>query len=106
MVIYHGVRKTGSGVIYRLGLVLLDLNNPAKVLRRSDNWIFGPQESYEREGDINDVVFPCGWVKQGHKLRLYYGATDTCIALATSNINDLLEYALSCPKPEKSTRWG
>ena len=59
---YHGVRQTISKPSYRLGLALLDLEDPTKVLRRSEGWIFGPREMYERSGDVNDVVFPCGWV--------------------------------------------
>ena len=99
--LYHGVRKTGGGIIYRLGVVLLDLDNPAKVLRRSDEWIFGPREYYERQGDVDDVVFPCGCVVQDNEVRLYYGSADTCIGLATANLNDVLQYVLSCPEPEE-----
>lgn len=57
LVLYHGVKKTAGGAIYRLGLVLLDLNDPTKVLRRSDEWIFGPREYYEREGDVMMLYF-------------------------------------------------
>jgi predicted GH43/DUF377 family glycosyl hydrolase len=106
IVLYHGVRKTGGGVIYRLGIVLLDLNDPTKVLRRSDEWIFGPREHYEREGDVDDVVFPCGWVIEGDEIRLYYGGADKCIALATAKLGDICKYILSCPEQEKSSRWG
>ena len=106
IVLYHGVRKTGGGVIYRLGVVLLNLNDPTKVLRRSDEWIFGPREHYEREGDVDDVVFPCGCIIEGDEIRLYYGGADTCIALATANLNDLLEYTLSCPEPMKLSKCG
>lgn len=106
IVLYHGIHKTGGGVIYRLGITLLDLDDPTKVLRRSDEWIFGPHERYERNGDVDDVVFPCGWILEGNEIRLYYGGADTCIALATTKLDDLLKYTLSCPEPEKSTRWG
>ncbi len=101
IVLYHGVRKTGGGVIYRLGVALLDLDDPTKVLRRGDEWIFGPREHYEREGDVGDVVFPCGCVVQDNEVRLYYGSADTCIGLATADLNDLLQYVLSCPEPER-----
>ena len=100
LILYHGVRLTAAGAIYRLGLALLDLENPFKVLRRSDEWIFGPQEPYEKEGDVGGAVFPCGWIldRETGKVRMYYGAADTCIALATANLNDLLEYIKSCPE--------
>lgn len=103
LILYHGVRQTSSGSKYRLGLALLDLDNPNRVLRRSDEWVFGPTERYEREGDVDDVVFPCGWVlddKVG-QLKMYYGGADTCIALATSALSDLLDYIRKCPEPRE-----
>lgn len=101
LILYHGVRQTAAGCIYRLGLALLDLENPSRVLRRSDEWVFGPEEPYERAGDVADVVFPCGWVldREG-KIRLYYGAADTCMALAIGELNQILDYLRSCPVPE------
>jgi predicted GH43/DUF377 family glycosyl hydrolase len=98
LILYHGVRQTVSGSIYRLGLALLDLDDPTRVLRRSDRWVFGPEASYEREGDVDGAVFPCGWIVQGDELRLYYGGADTCVALATGNLSDLLEFVKSCPE--------
>ena len=99
LILYHGVRKTASGATYRLGLALLDRDDPLKVLHRSDEWILGPQEVYEKEGDVQDVVFPCGWVldKETGKIKMYYGAADTCIALATANLDEILDYIKSCP---------
>ena len=61
LVLYHGVRHTPSGCLYRLGLALFDLENPEKCLLRGDSWIFGPEAEYERHGDVDDVVFPCGY---------------------------------------------
>jgi predicted GH43/DUF377 family glycosyl hydrolase len=103
LMLYHGVRQTSAGAIYRLGLALLDLENPHKVLHRSDEWVFGPTEWYERDGDVADVVFSGGWVlddKTG-MLKMYYGGADTCIALATASIGDILEYILKCPEPNE-----
>ena len=54
------------------------------MLSRSDEWVLAPEETYEREGDVNDVVFPCGWIVEGDDLRLYYGAADTSMAVATA----------------------
>ena len=98
LILYHGVRQTVAGSIYRLGLALLDLDDPTRVLRRSDRWVFGPDAAYEREGDVDGVVFPCGWIAQGDEIRLYYGGADTCVALATGNLSDLLEFVKSCPE--------
>lgn len=79
---------------------MLDLDNPNKVLHRSDEWVFGPSDSYERNGDVDDVVFPSGWVldSKGGLLKMYYGAADSCIAMATTTTTDLLEYLKQCPE--------
>ncbi len=92
LILYHGVRTTASGSIYRLGLALLDLENPSTVIARSDEWIFAPEEEYELSGDVDKVVFPCGWVDEGDEVKLYYGGADMCIALATARISELLEW--------------
>ncbi len=97
LIVYHGVRTTASGSIYRLGLALLDLENPLKVIRRTDEWIFGPKAHYEREGDVDDVVFPCGWVKKDGRVLIYYGAADSSLCLATADLDELVEYILNCP---------
>ena len=91
--IYHGVRQTPCGCIYRLGLALFDLHAPEHCLNRGDEWIFGPQEPYEKHGDVNNVVFPCGTTvaPDGDTIRLYYGAADTSIALATGSIRAMLQ---------------
>jgi predicted GH43/DUF377 family glycosyl hydrolase len=98
LVVYHGVRQTVAGGLYRAGLALLDLEEPAKVLRRSDEWILGPGADYEVSGDVPNVVFPCGLVHdpESDGLFLYYGAADTRIGLATARCSDVLEYLLTC----------
>lgn len=105
LILYHGVRRTGGGVIYRLGLALLDLKDPTKLIRRSDQWMFSPRAPYEREGDVDDVVFPCGWVVKDELVYIYYGAADYCIALATVKLSDLREYILRCPEPRHAYQW-
>jgi len=100
LILYHGVRHTASGAIYRLGLALLDKNKPTRLLRRGREWIFGPKESYEREGDVGDVVFPCGWILEDDRLKIYYGGADSCIALATADLGDLLDYVLKSPETD------
>ena len=100
LVLYHGVRATASGKTYRLGIALLDRDDPTRVLRRGDNWVFGPQDACERFGDVQQVVFPCGWVLNGDELRVYYGAADTCIALATASLSEVLDYLQAMPAYE------
>lgn len=94
LTIYHGVRQTAAGSIYRLGLALFDLENPEICLQRGDSWMFGPEASYERSGDVKDVVFPCGQIigTDGDTIRLYYGAADSCMALATCSLSALLTW--------------
>lgn len=92
LLLYHGVRTTASGSIYRLGLALLDLEDPRRVLKRSGEWLFSPSERYEQLGDVGNVVFPCGWTLVGDEVRIYYGAADTCIALAEARLSDLLSW--------------
>jgi predicted GH43/DUF377 family glycosyl hydrolase len=94
LMIYHGVRQTAGGCLYRLGLALLDLENPERVLRRGDQWVFGPEAPYEREGDVDNVVFPCGYTiaPDQDTIHLYYGGADTCIALASGSIRQLLDW--------------
>ena len=97
LILYHGVRQTAGGCLYRLGLALLDRSDPTRVLRRSDEWVFGPAERYEFEGDVPGVVFSCGWILEGDEVRLYYGSADTSIALATAKLSELLDFIKSSP---------
>jgi len=94
LMIYHGVRHTGGGCLYRLGLALLALDSPQDCLLRGDAWIFGPEAPYERAGDVANVAFPCGYTldPDGDGINLYYGAADTSIALATGRISELLRW--------------
>jgi predicted GH43/DUF377 family glycosyl hydrolase len=93
LILYHGVRQTAAGSIYRLGLALLDLEDPAQLIARSDSWVLAPEEPYERSGDVGNVVFPCGWiVDEKRDVRIYYGAADTSTCLATANLEDLVTF--------------
>ncbi len=94
LLLYHGVRVTAAGSIYRLGLALLDVERPEHVLARSNEWIFGPDAPYERTGDVSQVVFSCGWslLDDGDTLRIYYGAADTSVCVATASLTALLRW--------------
>lgn len=93
LVIYHGVRQTGGGCLYRLGLALFDLHTPERCLKRCDDWVFGPEEPYEQFGDVDKVVFPCGYTLApgSDRLHIYYGAADSSIGLATASVSEILE---------------
>jgi predicted GH43/DUF377 family glycosyl hydrolase len=99
LLIYHGVKETVAGEIYRVGLALTDLDEPTHVLRRLDDWVLAPLAPYERTGDVPNVIFPCGLLHDSAKgeIRLYYGAADSSICLATARFDDLLDAVLAAP---------
>jgi predicted GH43/DUF377 family glycosyl hydrolase len=99
LIIYHGVRQTAAGAVYRVGLALLDLDEPWKIMRRGEEWVLGPEEPYEQLGDVPSVVFPTGAVldQTTNELRVYYGAADSSIGLAIADINDVLDFIKSRP---------
>jgi len=101
LVMYHGVKVTSDGPIYRAGLALLDLEDPGTVLHRTDEWVFGPEADHEIIGDVGRVVFPCGWIHDPvtDKLSLYYGAADTVIGLATAKLWDVIATVKAAPAP-------
>jgi predicted GH43/DUF377 family glycosyl hydrolase len=92
LLIYHGVKELGHRPVYRLGLALLDLDDPRKVLARTSEWVFAPEASYEQNGLVPGVVFTCGAICRGDELWMYYGAADTAIGLATAKMSDLLKF--------------
>lgn len=100
--IYHGVATHFAAAnIYQAGVVLLDLGNPRRVLARGRNNILEPREMYEMVGQVPNVVFPSGMIveeidaagfaRPHSKVRVYYGAADTTVALAMTTIADLLD---------------
>ena len=91
------MKDTVSGQVYRVGLALLDLDEPTRVLQRLPNWILAPLAPYERTGDVPNVVFPCGLLhdETSGEVRMYYGAADNSICLATAPLEDLLDALLA-----------
>lgn len=92
LLIYHGVSKDH---VYSAGAALLDLKEPSKVLGRTKKPILEPKESYEKNGDVNNVVFPTGACIIDGKLFVYYGAADKVCCLATADLENLLEHILN-----------
>jgi beta-1,4-mannooligosaccharide/beta-1,4-mannosyl-N-acetylglucosamine phosphorylase len=100
LLVYHGIatRAVGGG-LYQAGAMLLDLENPARVLARTRNNILEPRERWELTGQVPGVVFPSGLVAldvdgagfaaDDSRVLLYYGAADTCVGLATSTVSAL-----------------
>jgi predicted GH43/DUF377 family glycosyl hydrolase len=94
LTLYHAV---GEDKFYRLGALLLDLEDPSRVLYRTRDWLMQPEEDYEINGYYRGCVFPCGKVVIGDTLFVYYGAADKHVGVATCLLDDLLQYLLSCP---------
>ncbi len=94
--IYHGVFPTMDGSVYRLGVALHDLNDPAKILGVGDNWILQPEEPYEITGYVHNVVFTCGAVPEDDgTLKLYWGGADTVMCVGTAHIAELVDMCLT-----------
>jgi len=89
LLIYHGVDENS---VYRAGAALLDLEEPWKVIARTPEPILEPEEEYEIEGDVPNVVFPQGAVVRDGILYVYYGGADKCCCLATARLDDFLDY--------------
>ncbi|KPL11943.1 hypothetical protein AMJ85_02465 [candidate division BRC1 bacterium SM23_51] len=90
--IYHGFKMTSAGPIYRVGTVMLDLDNPGEVIGRCLSPVLSPRREYERIGDVGNVVFASGAiVEDDGQVKVYYGAADTSICVATAHIDELVE---------------
>ena len=97
--IYHGADAQHR---YCLGAVLLDLENPAKVLARSEEPLLEPVQDYETRGFFGNVVFTNGHLIDGDTITMYYGASDEVICGATLSVADILSTLLGGEKTDKS----
>ncbi|MDY7039252.1 MAG: glycoside hydrolase family 130 protein [Chloroflexota bacterium] len=93
--IYHGVRDTASGLLYRLGVVLLALEQPWRVIGRASEAILSPVAAEDLLGNVMNVVFTCGAVLEDDgEIKIYYGAADQVMCLATAHVDELLALCL------------
>ena len=91
--IYHATAKTASSENYYLGLLLLDLNDPSKVVAASKKFILQPEEVYECVGQVPNVVFTCGAMETDDgRLNVYYAGADTRMCLAQTSVPELLSF--------------
>lgn len=91
LMLYHGVRSFGTSSIYKLGVVLLDLEKPWFVIGKSKGPIISPDYDYERIGDVNNVIYSNGWILENNgDVKIYYSGADLNICLAETNIEHLL----------------
>ena len=86
--VYHGVDNEQR---YCLGAVLLDGDEPWKIIGRTKEPIFEPQSEYECSGFFGNVVFTCGLLCEQGKVKIYYGAADTSICYAELELKEILE---------------
>src|SRR5690554_5844958 len=94
--IYHGVFPTMAGSVYRLGVALHDLHNPAKIIAVGDEWILQPEETYEITGYVPNVVFSCGAIPEPDgSVKIYWGAADTVMCVGTANLEELVDHCLN-----------
>jgi beta-1,4-mannooligosaccharide/beta-1,4-mannosyl-N-acetylglucosamine phosphorylase len=94
LMIYHGVMDTCNGFVYSMGAALLDLEEPWRVLYRTNKHLLTPDAEYEVSGHVPNVVFPCAALhdEATGSLAIYYGAADTCTCVAYANIDELIEF--------------
>ncbi len=89
LLIYHAVDQNS---VYRLGVAMLDANDPSVVLHRREDFILEPRESWEKKGDVPKVVFSCGQVVNDETLYVYYGGADRVMAVATCHMADMMAF--------------
>ena len=89
--IYHGVFQTMDGSVYRLGVALHDLQNPAKIIGVGNPWILQPEDPWEITGYVHNVVFTCGAVAEPDgTVKIYWGGADTVMCVGEASLADLV----------------
>lgn len=97
--IYHGVFNTMDGAIYRLGVALHDLHDPAKILGIADDWILQPEDPWEVTGYVHNVVFTCGAIPEDDgTVKIYWGGADTVMCVGTAVIDELTDLCLNAQR--------
>jgi predicted GH43/DUF377 family glycosyl hydrolase len=98
--IYHGVFPTMDGSVYRLGVCLHDLNDPAEIIGVSDRWILSPEDPWELVGYVHNVVFSCGAVAEDDgSVKIYWGGADNVMCVGVAIISELVKLCLENSRP-------
>ena len=97
LLIYHGVLTSCNGFVYSMGAVLLDLDEPWRVIARPGDYLLSPQKPYEQVGDVPNVAFPCAALvdRESDRLTVYYGGADTVVCMAHGHLSELMEFVRS-----------
>jgi 4-O-beta-D-mannosyl-D-glucose phosphorylase len=91
----HGVRNTAAGLRYVLYMFMTDLHDLTKIIYKPAGFFLAPEDK-ERIGDVSNVVFSCGWIlEEDGSVFIYYASSDTRMHVATSTINQLLDYVMN-----------
>lgn len=98
--IYHGVFPTMDGSVYRLGVALHDLENPARIIAVADEWILTPEDPWELVGYVHNVVFTCGAIPEDDgTVKIYWGAADSVMCVGIARIDELVALCLEKGRP-------
>lgn len=94
LMFYHGVTGTCNGLVYSMGAVILDKDEPSKVKYRSSTYVLTPEEWYEERGFVDNVVFPCATLHDAAtgRIAIYYGAADTYVGVAYTTVDEIINY--------------
>ena len=94
LLIYHGVLTSCNGFVYSFGAALLDIDEPWKVLYRTEPYIMNPRMTYECVGDVPNVAFPCAALTDADtgRIAIYYGGADTVTCLAFTQVEELVAF--------------
>ncbi len=93
----HGVRNTAAGLRYVLYMFMTALEDPSKVIHRPGGHFMSPLEE-ERVGDVSNVLFSNGWIEKDRKVYIYYASSDTRLHVATSSVEQLIDYCKNTPE--------
>jgi len=88
LLFYHGVSDKS---VYRVGAILLGLKDPSIILARTTDFIFEPETEYEKNGQVSQVVFPCGVIEKSGTVYMYYGGGDSVVGVATAKLDHILK---------------
>ena len=94
LLFYHGVLTSCNGFVYSFGACLLDLEQPWKVIARTEPYLLSPQMPYEQIGDVPNVAFPCAALSDADtgRIAIYYGGADTVICMAFCNVDEVVSF--------------
>ncbi|WP_379136136.1 glycosylase [Paenibacillus sp. sgz500958] len=97
LMFYHGVTETCNGLVYSMGAVILDRDEPSKVKYRSKYFVLTPEEWYEERGFVSNVVFPCAALHDAEsgKIAIYYGAADTYVGVAYTTVQEIVTFVIN-----------